>query len=122
MGVDCDIGMRRLQIRMASEEKRGGREISLYAGRPLRRSEAGRKNRPAPFEMTVWGWGTVWEGRCGRKSRPAPFEMTVWGWGTVRQGSSGRKSRLAPFGPVKPSGMQRTQMMGGDAGRESGIS
>src|SRR5260370_20359793 len=30
------------------------REISLYASRPLRRSEAGRKSRLAPFEMTVW--------------------------------------------------------------------
>jgi hypothetical protein len=33
------------------------REISLCAGRPLRRSEAGRKNRPAPFEMTAGGTG-----------------------------------------------------------------
>jgi len=28
------------------------REISLYAGRRFRRSESGRKSRPAPFEMT----------------------------------------------------------------------
>src|SRR6266851_858421 len=43
-------------------EKLGGggmnarrREISLCAGRPLRRSEAGRKSRPAPLEMTAAG-------------------------------------------------------------------
>ena len=29
------------------------REISLCAGRPFQRSERARKNRPAPFEMTV---------------------------------------------------------------------
>src|SRR6266571_9045834 len=66
-------------------EKLGGggmnarrREISLCAGRPLRRSEAGRKSRPASFEMTVGAVG-------GKKSRPAPFEMTSWrnGLGSV---------------------------------------
>src|SRR5258708_22392168 len=35
------------------------REISLYASRPLRRSEAGRKSRLAPFEMTVGGVGDM---------------------------------------------------------------
>jgi len=34
----------------ATQRKR--REISLYAGRHFRRSESGRENRPAPFEMT----------------------------------------------------------------------
>jgi len=35
----------------------GGREISLCAGRRIRRSECGRKSRPAPFEMTMAGDG-----------------------------------------------------------------
>jgi hypothetical protein len=37
--------------------KTRGREISLCAGRRIRRSECGRKNRPAPFEMTGWRRG-----------------------------------------------------------------
>src|SRR5713226_6310064 len=52
-------------------EKLGGggmdarrREISLCAGRPLRRSEAGRKSRPAPLEMT--GGGGPFRGRAAR--------------------------------------------------------
>ena len=39
------------------KENRKSREISLCAGRRIRRSECGRENRPAPFEMTVVGWG-----------------------------------------------------------------
>jgi hypothetical protein len=35
-------------------DERGG-EISLYAGRRFRRSESGRKSRPAPFEKTGVG-------------------------------------------------------------------
>ena len=42
------------------------REISLYAGRRIRRSECGRKSRPAPFEMTV--------GAVMREERAGPFE------------------------------------------------
>src|SRR5260370_35376461 len=34
---------------------RGGREISLCAGRRICRSKCGRKSRPASFEMTVRG-------------------------------------------------------------------
>src|SRR6266567_4177943 len=52
-------------------EKLGGggmnarrREISLCAGRPLRRSEARRKSRPAPLEMT--GGGGPFRGRAAR--------------------------------------------------------
>ncbi len=52
-------------------EKLGGggmdarrREISLCAGRSLRRSEAGRKSRPAPPEMT--GGGGPFRGRAAR--------------------------------------------------------
>src|SRR5260370_35011790 len=45
---------------MAQVDKRR-REISLCAGRPLRRSEAGRKSRPASFEMT---------GEAGRPASP----------------------------------------------------
>src|SRR5229473_5043841 len=41
---------RRVEIK-----RRGGREISLCAGRRIRGSECGGKSRPAPFEMTVWG-------------------------------------------------------------------
>src|SRR6267143_6083761 len=59
------------------EERKRGREISLCAGRRIRRSECGRKNWPAPFEMTVGAWSAT-------KSRPAPFEMTG-GWRGARQ-------------------------------------
>src|SRR6266481_2298516 len=41
-----------------------GQTISLCAGRPLRRSEAGRKSRPAPLEMT--GGGGPFRGRAAR--------------------------------------------------------
>src|SRR5260370_31611561 len=37
--------------------KRG--EISIDAGRRIRRSECGRKNRPAPFEMTGSACGST---------------------------------------------------------------
>jgi hypothetical protein len=40
----------------------GGREISFCAGRRFRRSESGRKNRPAPFEMTMVGVKS-WRGK-----------------------------------------------------------
>src|SRR6266851_6106023 len=45
----------RARCRRRYRDKR--REISLCAGRRFRRSESGRKNRPAPFEMTGWGGG-----------------------------------------------------------------
>src|SRR5260370_1102411 len=45
-------GKKRNQKLESRQLKRG--EISLCAGRRIRRSECGRKSRPAPFEMTVW--------------------------------------------------------------------
>src|SRR5213082_1014633 len=44
-------GMTTLPFRGANAECKR-REISLCAGRRIRRSECGRKSRPAPFEMT----------------------------------------------------------------------
>ncbi len=96
---------------MASEEKRGGREISLCAGRPLRRSEAGRKSRPAPFEMTGEWWrrneakGRVMRETCG--SFPTRSESSIFrarreeARGVSRYkspGWPGRNHRDAPIG------------------------
>ncbi len=39
-----------------SHGARRSREIPHCSGRPFRRSERGRKNRPAPFGMTGRGW------------------------------------------------------------------
>ena len=44
------FGQRRREI--SSRKGRGMEKRSHCAGRPFRRSEAGRKSRPAPFEMT----------------------------------------------------------------------
>src|SRR6267378_7244499 len=52
-GIDLGFFSRSAAAEYAADE-RGG-EISLCASRPLRRSEAGRKNRLAPFEMTGVG-------------------------------------------------------------------
>src|SRR5438445_3489596 len=59
------------------------REISLCTGRRIRRSECGRKSRPATFEMTVrghggqrsWSSGSVATRRALRRYfiRPSPF-------------------------------------------------
>ncbi len=46
--------MRQVEEGLAQIDERG-REISHCAGRRIRRSEWGRKSRPAPFEMTCGG-------------------------------------------------------------------
>src|SRR5712691_8606395 len=45
------VSLERARCRRRYRDKR--REISLCAGRRFRKSECARKNRPAPFEMTV---------------------------------------------------------------------
>ena len=50
---DGDEGEERREISLRT--KRAMAQRSLCASRPLRRSEVGRKSRPAPFEMTG-GW------------------------------------------------------------------
>jgi len=51
------------------------REISLCPSRPLRRSKAGRRSRPAPFEMTVWRGGGESDRREHSIRRSAPVEI-----------------------------------------------
>src|SRR6266851_679542 len=73
---------------------RGGREISLCAGRRIRRSECGRKSRPASFEMTGWRVGEAKRPLSEGRDWPAPFEMTGWRVGRGEKAAVGR-ARLA---------------------------
>jgi len=60
MGVDCDIGKSRLQMRSAGEERFLSAQADAFAG-----ANAEEKSRPAPFEMTV-----VERGRSGGVGSP----------------------------------------------------
>jgi len=59
------------------------REIPLCAGRRFRKSESGRKSRPAPFGMTVW---VRWRGT----SVPAARWIMIRGRAASRQGLYGK--------------------------------
>src|SRR5260370_6955195 len=76
MGGNCGSGKQRFQMRSAREERfltfvrnDGQREeeerFLTSAGRRIRRSECGRKSRPAPFDMTVGpGHARIGPARC----------------------------------------------------------
>ncbi len=96
MGNGCDGGLEREErfhpakcagscSGLSSQAEEGGREISLCAGRRIRRSECGGKSRPAPFEMTVWGARRIEE-------RPDVWSglPVFWGkWGRLPCGGGG---------------------------------
>src|SRR5260370_40130626 len=87
MGVDCDIGKSRLQMRSAGEERfltfvrndgRGEEEERFLSAQAdaFAGANAEEQNRPAPFEMTV-GRGGLGRGGRGGKRRPPRVGMTL---------------------------------------------
>jgi len=66
-------GTKRREI--SSRKMRGMVKRSLCAGRRIHRSECGRKNRPARFEMTAWRRASATANfRSGLTSHAEPFE------------------------------------------------
>src|SRR2546425_12453081 len=77
----------RVKVRQRHPARLGG--ISLFAGRRIRRSECGRKSRPAPFEMRGggrWGEGTIYR---------APTQQDL-----IRRGRGEEKSRSSTARPA----------------------